>query len=71
MDGQFLMTFEYYKIVPIAFMIPEKQVLAVGRIYFLPIFQRKFNCRQWRMSMEFITQMVFFKKFENTIDFII
>ena len=38
MNGQFLMTFKYGKIVPVAFVITEKQILAVYGIDILPIF---------------------------------
>lgn len=59
------MTFEYYKIVPVALMISEEQVLAVGRLDFLPVFQRHFDGGEWRMGMVFIFYAVFFEEGKN------
>ena len=61
-DGEFLMTFEHNQIVAVAFMIAEKEVLAMDGIYLLPIFQRQLYRRKWRMGMEFILKGVFFQE---------
>ena len=54
MDGKFLMAFEDDKIMPVALVVTEKQILAMGGIDFLPIFQRKLYGRKRRMSMKLI-----------------
>ena len=58
MYGKFLMAFEYNQIMPVAFVITEEEVLAVDRIYLLPLFQRQLYRRKRRMSMKFIAQAV-------------
>lgn len=45
------MTFEYHKIMPVSFVIPEEQILAVCGIDFLPVFEGKFDCWKRRMYM--------------------
>ena len=51
MDAELLMAFEHYQIVSVALMIAEEQILAVGRIYFLPVFKSKLYCRQRRVCV--------------------
>ena len=51
MDGQFLVAFEYYKIMPVALVVAEEQILAMGRINLLPVFEREFYGRKGRMVM--------------------
>ena len=63
MNPQFLMTFEDYKIVPVAFMVTEKQVLAMCGVYFLPILQSKFDGGKRRMMMGGEVYSMFFEKF--------
>lgn len=65
MDSQFLMTLEDDEIVPVALMVTEKQVLAMSRIYLLPIFQGKFDGRKRRMGMEFIAEAMLLKKLQD------
>ena len=45
-DGKFLVALKHHKIVPVAFVIAEKQVLAVGGVNVLPIFKSEFYCRE-------------------------
>ena len=65
MNGQFLMTFKYGKIVPVAFVITEKQILAVYGIDILPIFQGELYGRQRRMGMKFIAEAVLLKEVKH------
>ena len=55
MNAQFLMAFEHYKIMSVAFMIAEEQILAMSRVNILPILKSEFD--GWKrgvmMSMEF------------------
>ena len=49
-------------------MISEEEVLAVDRINIFPIFKGQFDCREWRMSMELIGQVVIFEEFQDLIN---
>lgn len=67
MDGQFLMTFEDYQIMPVSLVVTEEQVLAMGGIDFLPILQSKLYGRKRRMSMQFIFKSMSFKEGQDFI----
>jgi hypothetical protein len=62
MDLHFLMTFEDHEIVAVSLMITEEKVLAMGRIYFFPIFQSQLNGRKRRMGMKLIAEAMLFKE---------
>jgi hypothetical protein len=49
MDSELLMAFKDNKIMSVSFVVAEKQILAVGRVYLLPVFQGQFNGRKGRM----------------------
>lgn len=68
MDGKFLMTLEDNKIMSVAFMITEEEVLAMNRIYLLPIFESKLDRRKRRMSVDLITEAMLFQKFQDLCD---
>jgi hypothetical protein len=48
------MTFKDNQIMSVSLMITEKEILAMGRIYILPIFKSKFDCRKRWMGVKFI-----------------
>ena len=63
MDREFLVAFEYYKVMSVSFMVTEKQVLAVGGVDFFPVFQCKLDGREWGMMMGLEVNAVSFKEF--------
>ena len=65
---QFLVALEYHEVMPVAFVITEKQILAVSGINIFPIFKGQFDCREGRMSMELIGQVVIFEEFQDLIN---
>jgi hypothetical protein len=67
MDGKFLMTFEHDQIMAVAFVISEKEVLAMDRIYLLPVFQGKLYRRKRRMGMEFILEGMLFQEEKHLV----
>ena len=62
MDGQLLMAFENYEIVPVSLVVAEKEVLAVCRVDLFPILEGQLDRRERRMSMVFIFYAVVFKE---------
>ena len=56
------MTFEDYKIMPVALVVAEEQILAVGRVDFLPILKRKLDCGKRGMIMSLVFNTVFLKE---------
>ena len=54
MNVKIFMTFKDNQIMSVSLMITEKEILAMGRIYILPIFKSKFDCRKRRMGVKFI-----------------
>jgi hypothetical protein len=46
----------------VSLMVPEKEILAVGGIYILPIFKRKFDGRKRGMRMKLISEAMLFKE---------
>lgn len=60
--SQFLVAFEYDKVMPVAFVVAEEQVLAMGGVYVFPVFQCLFYCRQRRVCEQFVTDAVGRKK---------
>ena len=56
------MTFEDYEVMSVSFMVSEEEILAMGGIYFLPVLESKFYCRERRMVMCLIFNSVIFKK---------
>lgn len=50
-NRQLLHTFKDYKIMPVAFVISKKQILAMRRVEFFPIIDSFFNSRNWRVKM--------------------
>ena len=65
MDGQLFMAFEDNKIMSVALMVTEKQILAMDRIYFFPILKGKLDGRKRRMSMKLITEAMLLKEGKN------
>lgn len=61
-DIKFLVAFEYDKVMPVAFVVAEEQVLAMGGVYVFPVFQCLFYCRQRRVCEQFVTDAVGRKK---------
>jgi hypothetical protein len=59
------MTFEYHKIMPVSFVIPEEQILAVCGIDFLPVFEGQFYGRKRRMGVVNEFYAVVFKESVN------
>ena len=51
-DVHLVHTFKDDKIMPIAFVIPEKQVLAVRRVELFPVFDGRFDGRNRRMKID-------------------
>ena len=51
-DVHLVHTLEDDKIMPIALMVPEKQVLAVCRVKLFPVFDGRFNGRNRRMKID-------------------
>ena len=68
MDGKFLMAFEDDKIMPVALVVTEKQILAMGGIYLLPIFKGKFDGRKRRMRMKLVIEAMIFKEGQDLVD---
>jgi hypothetical protein len=62
-DGKFLMAFEHHQIVSVSFVISEEKILAVGGVYFFPIFQCKFYCREGRVMVSLETYPVCLEEF--------
>ena len=58
-DVHLLVAFQNHQIVPVAFMISEKEVLAVGRIEVFPVFHRFFDGGQGRMLVHHISDVPF------------
>ena len=56
------MTFEDHKIMPVALMVSEKQVLAVSGVDFSPIFKRKLDGREGWMVMSLVFNTIFLKE---------
>ena len=71
MDIKIFMAFEHNQIMSVSLVIAKEEVLAVSRIYILPIFKSKFDCRKRRMNMKFILKAMILKKFENRSYFLI
>jgi hypothetical protein len=69
--GKTLVTIKDDKVVTVALVVAEEEVLAVNRIDIFPIFKRQFDCREWRMSMEFIGQVMIFEEFQDLINSLI
>ena len=67
MDCQFLMTFKDNEIMSVALVVAEEEVLAMDRIYILPIFKSQFYSRERRMGMELIIKSVLLKKGKHFI----
>ena len=67
MDRQFLMTLENHQIMAVSFMVSEEEILAVDRIYLLPVFKSQLDRGERRMGMEFIFQTVLLKMAEDFI----
>jgi hypothetical protein len=56
------MAIEHNKIMPVALVIPEEKVLAMSRIYILPILKRKLDGRKRRMTMSVILYPILLQK---------
>jgi hypothetical protein len=67
MNCQFLMAFKNDKIMSVSLVITEEEILAMDRIYLLPIFQSKLYCRKRRMGMQFIPQSMLIKMVEHLV----
>jgi hypothetical protein len=68
MDLHLLMALEDHEIVAVAFMVTEEEVLAVGRVDLLPIFQRQLYSRERRMRMKLIAEAVLLKEVQDLGD---
>jgi hypothetical protein len=68
MDLHLLMALEDHKIVAVALMVTKEEVLAVGRIDLLPIFQRQLDSRERRMRMKLIAEAVLLKEVQDLGD---
>ena len=66
-DIQILVALEHHEIMPVALMIPEKQILAMHGIYVLPIFQRLLYRRKRRMLMQLVTYGMLFQKGKHPV----
>ena len=58
MNVEFLVTLEHDKIMPVALVIAEEEVLAMDGIYLLPVFESELDRRKRRMSVDFISESV-------------
>jgi hypothetical protein len=58
-------TFEDHQIMAVSLVIAEEQVLAMRRIYLLPILQGQLNGRKGRMRVHLISQTVLLKKVQH------
>ena len=67
MDRHLLMTFEHHQIMAVSLMVAEEEVLAMDRIYVLPIFQGQFDGRKRWMDMEFIIKGMLLQKTEHIV----
>ena len=65
MYGKFLMTFEDHKIMPVAFVVAEKKVLAMDGIDVFPIFKGQLDRRKRGMGMKFIAETVLLKEVQD------
>jgi hypothetical protein len=59
------MALEDNQIMTVALVITEEQVLAMGRIDFLPIFQSQLDRRKRRMSMKLISEAVLLEEVQD------
>ena len=60
-----LMAFEHHEIMPVAFVVAEKEVLAMDGIDVFPIFKGQLYRRKRGMSMKFIAETVLLKEFQD------
>lgn len=65
------MALKDHKIVAIAFMVAEKEVLAMCGVYVFPIIKGDFYCRKRWMDVHYITDVVLFQKLRNLVDSIV
>jgi hypothetical protein len=68
MDLHLLVAFEHNEIMAVSLMVAEEKILAMGRIYLFPVFQRQLDCRQRRMCMKLIAEAVLLKEVEDLGD---
>ena len=61
-DVQFLVTLQDDKIVPVALVIPEEQVLAVCGIDIFPVFQSRLHGGEGWVGIQFVSDAVLRKK---------
>ena len=62
MDGEILVTFKYYKIMSVAFVIAEEQILAMCGVDLFPVFQCEIDGRKRRMVVGLESDAVFLEK---------
>ena len=68
MDLHFLMAFEHDEIMAVALVVAEEKVLAMGRIYLLPVFEGELDGRKRRMRMKLIIKAMIFKEGQDLVD---
>ena len=68
MDGKFLMAFKDDKIMSVALVVAEKEVLAMDGIYLLPVFESELDGRKRRMPVYFISEAMLFQKVKHIFD---
>jgi hypothetical protein len=64
-DVKHLVTFEDHQIMAVSLVIAEEQVLAMCRIYLLPVLQGQFNGRKRRMRVHLVSQTILLKKVQH------
>ena len=68
MNLHFLMAFEHDEIMAVALVVTKEEILAMGRIYFLPIFEGKFNRRKRRMGVKLVIEAMILKEGQDFVD---
>ena len=49
----------------VTLVVAEEEILAMYRIYLLPVFESLLYCRERRVCMKFIAESMLFKKAQN------
>ena len=66
-DGHLLVALEDHQIMAVALMVAEEKVLAMNRVYVLPILQSQFDGRKRRVDMKFIIKGMILQKAEHLV----
>jgi hypothetical protein len=65
MDSKFLMALKDHKIMSVSLMVAEEKVLAMYRVYFLPVLEGKLDGRKGRMGMKLIAEAMLLKEVQD------